>query len=333
MKMKFNKKTRTAIVIACLLLFIPISYASVCTLMGYVTYPDGTIAKSGTGIRIVDIDLGTPYDVQTGGADWPYANFYLRSFTCNYGTDRIEVSFTQGNQTVRKQFVYDHFPYVANLTIPFAVEKIETEGEGTSSGGGGGGGSSGGSSGGSPAGGSSAGDNQNGGAPDFGFVIDQAAENRLQADDRFRLYIINDTRNIKMIIGDVEKIGKDSVRISFSTLKDDVVLRLNEPVTLDLDNDGKPDTRALVVDIRDNAAYSRFDRIFPEMNVPGKLNDSSNGSIESKVQHKDEPSFITEKDKDLALSVLGIILIVLMISIIYIDHREKGGINERRKSS
>ncbi len=332
MKMTNRKQMAwMAIALAFLLVIVPAGLASsVCTLMGFVTYPDGSAAKSGTGIRITDIDLGTTYDVQTGGKDWPYANFYLQSFTCNYGSDRIDLRYENTNQSVFKDFVYDHYPFVMNLTIPFTPETGDQESGGSSSGGGGGG-SSGGSAGGGSFGGggpvvSTAGD---GGSFDFGTVIDQTSVNRLRVDEKFRLYIINDTRNIKMILGNVNKIGKDSMRVSFSTIKDEVVLKVNQPLDLDLDSDGSPDTRALVLSISGDEAYARFDRIYPKIKVPAPPNSTIGKENKSRAQHTESPMAFAEKDKDYALELLGMILIVLLLIIIFIDHRgksrEKGG--------
>jgi hypothetical protein len=216
--------------LALLMLAVPQALASVCTIIGYVNYEDGRPADA--SLRIVDLDIGTSYMVKTGGKGWPMQNFYVKSFTCNWN-DNIEI--TLGSEI--KSISYDKYPYEVNFTIRADVEEKPESGAG---GGGGGGGPS---------------------VPDhdFGRVINQSEVNKISNSSRIRWYVVNDTLGIKMVVGEVA-VMDDYVIVRFSTGLE-ARFGLHETKELDLDGDGRPDTRGELVELKDGNAYLFFDRI------------------------------------------------------------------------
>ena len=104
-----------------LLAMMPGALASVCTIAGFVNYDDGSPAPKGTIVTVVNLDLGTVYDVNTGGEEWPDQNFFVHSLTCNHGEDRIEITV----QDIVERYDYDHYPNWINFTLPAPEEPIE----------------------------------------------------------------------------------------------------------------------------------------------------------------------------------------------------------------
>ncbi len=309
-----KQKTLLLLIIVVIMFSFPLQAmgASVCTVMGYISYENGTPAESGTLVRIADISLGTVYETETGGKSWPYPNFYVQSFTCNYGTDRIAVVHGSGDTVTREDFVFDHYPYEVNLSIP-AVEKDNVgaaKDSGSSEGSGNAGKGSGSGAGGGP------------GSWDFGTVINESKINRIPIGGAIRLYIINDSLNIRMVIGNVTRAGEDSIRIAFNTLDRDVLLRINEPVTLDLDNDGSDDTKAELTRLDDDTASVRFDKI-PIVPDKSRPSESSQSLAQNKTAHEEEPYDYSKNRKNIALGIMGCILLLLLIIIIAEDKKAR----------
>jgi hypothetical protein len=239
------KANRVIIGLAALLVLIavPLSSASVCTLIGYVTDSAGNPSPEGLEVQIVDFDIGTVSETTTG-LGWPSQNMYVRSFTCNLG-DRINVTSTINGKSAEISFIVDHYPYEANLSFssdvfatPIIISKTE-DGKG----------SGGGSSGGGIIG------------FDFGIVMNQSKDNIIPAESKIRLYIIGDNQSIDMITGQVRKISDNEIEIAFNSKK--VRLKLGEGDTIDLNSDGKDDVTAKVIEIKDDRIVIRFDRILP----------------------------------------------------------------------
>jgi hypothetical protein len=251
MKMRRFRATISLVALV-VLIAIPMSSASVCTLIGYVTDSASNPSPEGLKVQIIDFSLGTVSETATGSG-WPNQNMYVRSFTCNFG-DRINVSTAIDGKSAEISFIVDHYPYEANLSFASEVfaEPIiirETEKGGSSGGGGGSGGSGGGSSGGGITG------------YDFGIVMNQSKDNIIPAESKIRLYIIGDNQSIDMITGNVRKISNNEIEIAFKSKK--VRLKLGEADTLDLNEDGKDDVTARAIEITDDHIVIRFDRILP----------------------------------------------------------------------
>ena len=290
--------------IALVLLIQSAAAASVCTVLGYVEHEDGTPAPEGTIITIADIDLGLVYNVSTGGNNWPAQNFFVKSFTCNFGTDKIEVVHILDKKVTKKEFIFDRYPYEITLTIPNPQKPPETPvKEPTSSKSSGGGGSGGG---GGPS----------GYYPDLGKILNTTGNNIVEFDSKIRIYIINESLDVKMVTGTVKKIDESTIRIIFDLLDEEITLKLDKPLTLDLNKDGKNDTILTLIKLTKDAAYINFDKQFFEIK-----NETINNTKTNEIAPKEEIPMPNKTNK--SLLIFGIILFVVFIMIIIIDRKTK----------